>query len=360
MISFKNLFDIESKNYYPLVYIPNSLKKTLSDNKFYLIDNKIIIDKYNFKFYEKRPKMPSKPDEYKYEYYQGINNNKFFKNLNRLIFLFILLCLFVVFLTQIIYKHDDFTIGLYLMFFGPFALVAIILIGDALKNMFNSKNQKMRTVKKSELEILKDNEFYEENFKFFVNDVKTYEDSYRKFINGLDMYKDDYIYEKYLQEIKSKITISRIDDVKKKGKSEDNFLKYLLKKSIGNEFMIDIAVNMNNYTLYPDFLFVSKNKDFCIDIEIDERYDYKSKKPIHFIGSDNDRNDFFLNSNCFVIRFTEEQVVEEPENCCKFIEDIVNVICKPQSYSLKTKIKRVIPWTYEQAYLQAKENYRSE
>jgi len=365
MIEFDNLLEIESTDYYPLVYIPNCLKETLSDKQFYTIDNQLIIDKHNLKFNAYKPTKPSKPSIVKSEYYQGIATNRFNSQLKKLIFLLIILFLFIVFLMQIILDNDYFMttyLGLYLFFVGPFALVDVIIIWDVLKKIHHLKNDKIRKSRirnKTEIEISNDNKYYEESLRSYWNGINTYEAMYKEFIKGLEKYKDEYIYDKYLQEIKSKITFSRSNDVIKKGKSEDNFLKYLLNRFQTNELMINIAVNTFKSAFYPDFLFISKNKKFCIDIEIDERYDYETKKPIHFIGSDDERNNFFLDKNCFIIRFAEEQVTEEPEKCCQFIQDFVNIICRPQLYGLKNNIRKIKPWTYEEAYLHAKDNIRS-
>lgn len=361
MIEFNNLLEIESTEYYPLVYIPNCLKKTLSDKQFYKIDNQLIIDKHNLKFNANKPTAPSKPSKFKSEYYQGIATNRFNSQLKKLIVSLIILFLFIIFLIQIILDNDNFMttyLGLYLLFIGPFALVTVIIIWDVLKKMHNLQNDKIRKSRlrnKTEIEILNDNKRYEESLRSYRNGINTYETMHKEFVTGLEKYKDEYIYEKYLQEIKSKITISRSNDFIKKGKSEDNFLKYLLNRFQTNELMINIAVNTFNSAFYPDFLYVSKNKKFSIDIEIDERYDYETKKPIHFIGSDDERNNFFLDKNCFIIRFTEDQVTEEPEKCCQFIQDFVNIISRPQLYGLKNNIRKIKPWSYEEAYLHAKE-----
>ena len=105
-----------------------------------------------------------------------------------------------------------------------------------------------------------------------------------------------------------------------KGFSEDYFFKILYKffgKHINNCSKIYDLRYFLNYT--PDFIFC--NSDICIDIEVDEPYIMDSRKPIHCNDRDKNviRDDFFISNNCCVIRFSEDQVLLYPYECCKFI-----------------------------------------
>ncbi|WP_331147615.1 hypothetical protein [Hymenobacter sp.] len=70
---------------------------------------------------------------------------------------------------------------------------------------------------------------------------------------------------------------------------------------------------------YPDFVYQDQETGLCIDIEIDEPFDVRTNTPTHCVGKDDDRNRFFVENKWVVIRFTEEQVVNWPELCCKEI-----------------------------------------
>jgi len=74
----------------------------------------------------------------------------------------------------------------------------------------------------------------------------------------------------------------------------------------------------------PDFTFIEPEYRLFMDIEIDEPYEYKRGKPTHFIGSDDERNRH-ISERCgwVVIRFTEEQVIRQPESCCKVIAGVL-------------------------------------
>ncbi|MGD1839810.1 MAG: hypothetical protein ACFB0B_02790 [Thermonemataceae bacterium] len=112
-----------------------------------------------------------------------------------------------------------------------------------------------------------------------------------------------------------------------RGSSEDYFLQYLW-KYFPQYIHVDIALPIKDEFYYPDFAFIDKKKRLFIDIEIDEPYALPFGKPTHYLGSDEIRNRFFLQQGWMVIRFTEEQVVRQPKQCCKFIAHRVAAVTK--------------------------------
>lgn len=77
---------------------------------------------------------------------------------------------------------------------------------------------------------------------------------------------------------------------------------------------------------YPDLAYVDPVVQLCIDIEIDEPYAYKTGHPIHYIGSDDTRNQFFLDRGWLVLRFSEEQAICHPDGCCKAIAQLIATV----------------------------------
>lgn len=147
----------------------------------------------------------------------------------------------------------------------------------------------------------------------------------------------------------------------KRGKSEIYFLEQLLIQ-YGDQIKVDYKLSLNSFSYYPDFIFICERTNLHIDIEIDEPYTLNEKEPIHFIDSkDEDRDNFFLENNWIVIRFSEEQILKEVDNCIKTIESVRNSIKSstlhsPLKYNVfVTKHKR---WTYEEAIVFAKNRYR--
>ncbi|MCH5227708.1 MAG: hypothetical protein J1F16_07855 [Muribaculaceae bacterium] len=81
--------------------------------------------------------------------------------------------------------------------------------------------------------------------------------------------------------------------------------------------------NIGNY--YPDIIL--KINNIWIDIEIDEPYDYKTRKEIHYLGGeDNKRNSFFIENNWFVVRFSERNILKNLPSCMEIIKSIIDFI----------------------------------
>jgi len=149
-----------------------------------------------------------------------------------------------------------------------------------------------------------------------------------------------------------------------KGVTEDNFFK-LLKKYFQNSFNVynDRFVPKGSSKPYePDFVLSCEinNKNIFIDIEIDEPYDIKDRKPIHCIGEDDVRDEFFTKRGWIVIRFAEKQIHQEPHNCCAFVAKVIHSIDKTfYSFLLKESNPLNVPqWTTAQSEKWANENYR--
>ena len=116
----------------------------------------------------------------------------------------------------------------------------------------------------------------------------------------------------------------------RKGFSEDFFenkLKVIFKNKI--EIITDYCLDNNGIIYEPDFTikYSIKGQALLIDLEIDEPYEgissIKNRKPIHTVNTDNDRNRIFTQNGWHVIRFTEHQIVNMPDESCKFIADYI-------------------------------------
>lgn len=79
----------------------------------------------------------------------------------------------------------------------------------------------------------------------------------------------------------------------------------------------------------PDFAYVNLTKCILIDIEIDEPYTprqhqaHNPAQPIHYIGADRRRDQFFQSQGWTVVRFSERQVLLYPHSCCKVLAEVI-------------------------------------
>ena len=152
------------------------------------------------------------------------------------------------------------------------------------------------------------------------------------------------------------------------GVSEKHFFVYLCRYfsgfydfCMGGEF--PIPGTSLRYT--ADFILVHQLTGLAIDIEIDEPYDGRTGKPHHCVdrGKDSQRNQFFLERNWVVIRFSELQVVKYPDACCRVI---ARVICQiTGDYRGLVQLGNVVDllphkqWTVKEATYMAKNKFRN-
>lgn len=144
------------------------------------------------------------------------------------------------------------------------------------------------------------------------------------------------------------------------GSSEEYFYT-VLKAKFSTNIYRNYGFEFRDTTYLPDFIYYDY-KGILIDIEIDEPYEQKSGKPIHYRGADDYRDRCFTNENFIIIRFSEEQIKRYADQCCSYIEIVRQAIldCEPieniQSISL---VPKIMQWSKEEAESMARRNYRS-
>jgi len=144
-----------------------------------------------------------------------------------------------------------------------------------------------------------------------------------------------------------------------RGASENN-LFYALMKEYPAYLKIDKALGP-----YSPDLVLSNGCSCPIDIEIDEPYEFQTKKEIHYIGcGDEERNKFFIQNNWFVLRFSENQInnhLTECVNIVKALADFIEWGDASKLYQVERTIIRIQEprWTKEKSRMLAIENYRT-
>ena len=130
---------------------------------------------------------------------------------------------------------------------------------------------------------------------------------------------------------------------------------------MGGEF----PISGTSFRYTADFILVHKPTGLAIDIEIDEPYEGRRGKPHHCIdrGKDNQRNQFFLEKNWVVIRFSELQVVKYPDSCCKAIARVIAQITGDyRGLAQFGNVADLLPhkqWTVKEAIYMAKTKFRN-
>ena len=174
------------------------------------------------------------------------------------------------------------------------------------------------------------------------------------------------------------------DDTAKKGASEGFFLNYLQKAFNQEKYLIHehakFKMKMGKMRVYQptaDFLLIDKEYNLGVDIEIDEPYTLKDKKPCHckedkwYVMRD---KFFSQEKNYIVVHFAEYQIIKYPQQCCDFIKFILDLIAgeierkETQSFACKAeglgssanspKPKRVECWGKAESLELAKYKFR--
>lgn len=128
---------------------------------------------------------------------------------------------------------------------------------------------------------------------------------------------------------------------------------------------LEFPIPGSEHSYSTDFAILFDEINLSIDCEIDEPYELKSNKPTHCTDQRHDRyrNQFFLEGNWIVVRFSEEQVVCHPKSCCKELAALVAAVTGIERYLLKFEGVCDLPlkpqWTKSQAKQMAKRRYRS-
>ncbi|MFL0061959.1 hypothetical protein [Tenacibaculum maritimum] len=141
----------------------------------------------------------------------------------------------------------------------------------------------------------------------------------------------------------------------------ENFFEHKLDKYFKKYILKNVVIDDGRkYPYQPDYVFCYEKYNLYIDIEIDEPYAYKSKKPIHI--DDEKRNDYFLNKGWSIIRFAEVQITKYPELCCKIIsEHIRNLTGESiwiEGFHKLDNLEMIIGWNKSEASEMASSSYR--
>lgn len=143
--------------------------------------------------------------------------------------------------------------------------------------------------------------------------------------------------------------------------------QYLYKYFPGNLMFDDRILNISVKAIFyePDVTYQNEknNLNLFIDIEIDEPYDGIGT-PIHYSGSDDQRNYDFNKRGWIVIRFAESQIIRQPDSCCKVIAEVIDAVAHLgylKQLEDTEELETVRQWSKEEAlhlkYLKYRENY---
>lgn len=255
---------------------------------------------------------------------------------------------------------------LYALAFVPVFLLAAHQYG-AMKS-----TREMKTVRLSDSELnLKKKEAkdkYESQLQQYRENKLTYDARLENYMltQRANMSRIEKIIDKILWHLngrfRTKIDISaeRANEIPQRGRSENILFERLM------ELMPDyIKVDMQVGRYYPDIC-VTIPGVLALDIEVDEPYAFGSMKETHYHGcGDEIRNEIFADNGWFVLRFSEEQIITQTDECIDIIDSLVSYIRYGKYESLKRLFHTIElmakpRWTKEQARLMIIKNSRNQ
>lgn len=332
-------YDNFSQDSYPIILVPEYIKKSI---------DKEVSTEEAYKYYNViKPKLEliPLPEEPKPYYYEVGNKVEFQQDgcAGLPIFLFFLVAVIAALSAGAIIPALFLSIGAIVMYSNTFKTRQKSYKTNVPHQIYD---ERIKEFNKNRVNVINKNEELK-------NEHKKKIERYEAFLT-IDKHNEakKQLYLKSLQPIN---TFSRNLENRKRGKTELMFLTRLF-KVFGNQVKVDVAPD--NYKYFPDFTLVCRETGLHIDIEIDEPYTLKEKEPIHYIDSDdNYRNEFFLDQNWCIIRFAEEQIAIQPDECVELIKSFITSI-QNKSLNLDHNVRRVPKWTYEEALVMAYNNNR--
>lgn len=247
---------------------------------------------------------------------------------------------------------------------------------DAIKNEFAEDPSKLSSAKTTEL--LRDFEIPEEQIKKMNLEFKCLEEEYKKGViseqkkvcvnYNIKQHPRNGYYTFYTApSFKTDIIPYRRRKVELRGYTEEDF-EHRLRKSFGNSTHykvfgdVSIQTSEGSHPYEPDIAIVetSGNCGVRIDVEIDEPYGGYDKTPIHYVGcGDEFRDRNLANLGWLVVRFSEKQVIQEPENCIFYLQQLICLL--DPDFSLTCLGTNPTPdkcWTEVEARIMAIQRFR--
>ncbi|XFA74406.1 hypothetical protein RYO59_002675 [Thermosynechococcaceae cyanobacterium Okahandja] len=201
----------------------------------------------------------------------------------------------------------------------------------------------------------REKQIYEERLKSREVEVERIKRDYDKKLEQLNReYEEKVKHIKQLWEQGESIPTLTVRQPDAKGNpcigAYENHLRQWLEEKIKNDSNLHIqllpqgtalTIKDYSYPYTPDIgILVSKNDHtLFIDVEIDEPwYTHNNQRfPCHALEDERQtrRDNFFKEGGWIVVRFSEDQVADEGNECVNFIYDLIQVILQPTFISLR-------------------------
>ena len=178
--------------------------------------------------------------------------------------------------------------------------------------------------------------------------------------------EDNYVYPVVkMPKSNSSLKLPRLGRSNQKGYKENDLFNEIKLQIHDIELTNNVHMVIPNYSkpYEPDIVLFDKKLNLYIDVEIDEPYDGFYRYPTHNYRAEDDfkqdniRDFFFKESGWVVIRFTEKQVHQQPDECIDYIKNVINSI-NNNEFSKTPKCELENQWNENQCTQWQLNNYR--
>lgn len=227
---------------------------------------------------------------------------------------------------------------------------------------------------------------YDADYKKYLNDIQIYNETIQQTKRNIEDLQKNGDNSWKIELTKKRLashTFKLYSEYGKRGASEDYFVKQIQRFYDCRIFQNPpIKCRTVGITYYPDIVLMFEKYNLAIALEIDEPYELKDGMPIHYyniedgipVFSDEEvfspslkslytsRSKEITNEGFILMRFAEEQVVLQPDACCKYINDKVllhfGLDISSKDLSNIQEVKRINMWTFDEAKNMYRNRYR--
>jgi len=148
-------------------------------------------------------------------------------------------------------------------------------------------------------------------------------------------------------------------DLEKRGVSEEFFFRKLQEKFLGKVSINSSLIGMLNLEVRPEILYFDSTIKLYIDIEIDEPYEGSTGLPMHnSLVQEAVKDLSYSNARWCVIRFAEQQIHNQTDECITIIDNLINSIQSGRQIEFNNLIPNVKNWTKDESIMMTYQRFR--
>ncbi|MGK7945862.1 MAG: hypothetical protein AB4058_15475 [Microcystaceae cyanobacterium] len=232
-----------------------------------------------------------------------------------------------------------------------------------------SFSRRLRQYEELQLSYLRHFESYSQQLAQYEQAKQIYPTALQAYQDSLPLWQQEI--EQFREILSHKLNHPRsyqtLEIKPKKSYAEQRF-EAVLNKYFLPHIKTDLSLQTTNddqeFDLTPDFVYLDQEINLYIAIEIDEPYSHQTREPTHYLGLELEQiqHDLLLEELWVIIRFSEEQVVKNPQSCCQVIAQVIEQTTGDDTTFLSLQNEsELLPtqrWNYEEALAMEQKDYR--